>query len=211
MSAWSCRSTDGKPANRLFRLVFESHDGRAWWIPKRSKSPRATSTLHSDSLKALDLKQPIREADIRQGDGDRGRRPQCRVCRTTDRRGSPALHERSIARGGSQTHTPRPASGSSVPDRSTADPWTNNEVLVHREAGQIESSIDLPHQVIFGDRVVELKLIEKLRLFRPSADPSWLALAAIRVSKMESLFAACLNGLLQQNLPKAGYAAGNWH
>jgi hypothetical protein len=31
----------------LFRLVFESHDGRALVpIPKRSKSPRATSTPH---------------------------------------------------------------------------------------------------------------------------------------------------------------------
>jgi hypothetical protein len=30
--------------------------------------------------------------------------------------------------------------------------------------GQIESSIDLPHQMIFRNRVVELKLVEKLRL-----------------------------------------------
>src|SRR3954447_20611821 len=30
--------------------------------------------------------------------------------------------------------------------------------------GQIESSIDLPHQMIFRSRVVELKLVEKLRL-----------------------------------------------
>src|SRR5207244_10195937 len=31
--------------------------------------------------------------------------------------------------------------------------------------GQIESRIDLPHQVILRDSVVELKLVEKLRLF----------------------------------------------
>src|SRR5450432_2498582 len=31
--------------------------------------------------------------------------------------------------------------------------------------GQIESCIDLPHQMIFRNRVVELKLVEKLRLF----------------------------------------------
>ena len=29
MSAWTYRSSDGKAAQRLFRLVFESHDGRA--------------------------------------------------------------------------------------------------------------------------------------------------------------------------------------
>jgi hypothetical protein len=57
--------------------------------------------------------------------------------------------------------------------------------------------------MIFRNRVVELRLVEKLRLFALPADPSWLALAAIRVSKMESLFAACLNGLLQQNRHKA--------
>src|SRR6266576_6265869 len=35
-----------RPPQRLFRLVFESHDGRALVpIPKRSTSPRATSTL----------------------------------------------------------------------------------------------------------------------------------------------------------------------
>src|SRR4051794_6560529 len=33
------------------------------------------------------------------------------------------------------------------------------------EAGKIESSIDLPHQMIFGNCVIELKLVEKLRLF----------------------------------------------
>src|SRR5438045_9389949 len=32
------------------------------------------------------------------------------------------------------------------------------------EPGKIESSIDLPHQMIIGDCVNELKLVEKLRL-----------------------------------------------
>jgi len=42
----------------LFRLVLESHDGRAPVpIPKRS-----TSTGVVDSLKALDPERPIREA-----------------------------------------------------------------------------------------------------------------------------------------------------
>src|SRR5215470_16046717 len=42
------------------------HDGRALApIPERSTSPRATLTLQRwDSLKALDPKRPIREADI---------------------------------------------------------------------------------------------------------------------------------------------------
>src|SRR5437762_12664083 len=31
--------------------------------------------------------------------------------------------------------------------------------------GKIESSIDLPHQMIFGHYVIELKVVEKLRLF----------------------------------------------
>jgi hypothetical protein len=54
----------------LFRLVLESHDGRALVpIPKRSTSPRATSTL-VDSLKALDSYRPIREADIDEAQGD---------------------------------------------------------------------------------------------------------------------------------------------
>ena len=35
-----------RPPNRLFRPVLETHDGRALApIPKRSTSPRATSTL----------------------------------------------------------------------------------------------------------------------------------------------------------------------
>ena len=33
------------------------------------------------------------------------------------------------------------------------------------EPRKIESSIDLPHQMILGDCVIELKLVEKLRLF----------------------------------------------
>jgi hypothetical protein len=50
----------------LFRLVFESHDGRALVpIPKRSTSPRGDiDAVAVDSLKALDPNRPIREADI---------------------------------------------------------------------------------------------------------------------------------------------------
>jgi hypothetical protein len=53
-------------AQRWLHLVFESHDGRALVpIPKRSTSPRGDiDTVAMDSLKALDLERPIREADI---------------------------------------------------------------------------------------------------------------------------------------------------
>src|SRR3974390_2921029 len=30
--------------------------------------------------------------------------------------------------------------------------------------GQIESSVDLPHQMIFGDRIAKMKLVEQLTL-----------------------------------------------
>ena len=65
--------------------------------------------------------------------------------------------------------------------------------------GKIESSIDLPNQVIFGNRVAEMKLVEQLNLGHSSDGPSWIDLAAIRVNTTESRFLACLNRLLQQN------------
>src|SRR5438067_7943303 len=94
---------------------------------------------------------------------------------------------------------PRPASGSSVPDRSTADPWTNNEVQVRcgarKDREQYRSSAPndlggLRHRAETG---------RKAALVRSSAVPSWLAPTKIRVSKMESRFATSLTGLLQQN------------
>ena len=66
MSAWTYHSLMARPPERLFHLVFESHSGRALVpSPKRSASPRATSTLQwRIGLKALDPQRPIREADI---------------------------------------------------------------------------------------------------------------------------------------------------
>ena len=57
-----------RPRRRLFYFVLESHNGRALVpIPKRSASPRGNiDTAVADSLKVLDLKWPIREADILQ-------------------------------------------------------------------------------------------------------------------------------------------------
>jgi len=68
MSAWTYRRLMARPPERLFHLVFESHTGRAPVpSPKRSASPRATSTLQwRIGLKALDPERPIREADIDQ-------------------------------------------------------------------------------------------------------------------------------------------------
>src|SRR2546430_4440148 len=69
------------------------------------------------------------------------------------------------------------------------------------QPGKIES-IDLAHQMIFGD-CHRAEIGRKAALVRSSAVPSWLAPTKIRVGKMESRFAASLNGLLQQNLPRA--------
>src|SRR5205814_3160061 len=66
------------------------------------------------------------------------------------------------------------------------------------EPGKIESSIDLPYQMILGLRH-RAEIGRKAALVRSSGVPSWLAPTKIRVSKMESRFAASLNGLLQQN------------
>jgi hypothetical protein len=51
----------------LFHLVFESHDGRALGADSEEKHEPVSDidTVPVDSLKALDPKRPIREADIR--------------------------------------------------------------------------------------------------------------------------------------------------
>ena len=55
-----------RPLNRLFRLVFETHHGRALGADSGEKHEPASDldTAVVDSLKVLDLKRPIREADI---------------------------------------------------------------------------------------------------------------------------------------------------
>src|ERR1700730_9699222 len=132
-----------------------------------------------------------------------GWRLRCRVCRTSDRRGSPVPHDRSAAPSGSQRHTPRPASGSSAPDRSTGDPWTNNELQVHCEARKDREQ----HRSSAPDDLRGPRRRDETRrtvdLGHSSDGPSWIDLAAIRVNTTESSFAASLNRLLQQNLPDA--------
>jgi len=50
----------------LFRLVLESHDGRALGADSEEKHEPVSDidTAAADSLKVLDPKRPIREADI---------------------------------------------------------------------------------------------------------------------------------------------------
>jgi hypothetical protein len=55
----------------LFRLVLESHDGRAPGADSEEKHEPVSDidTVVVDSLKALDPEWPIREADMRQRGG----------------------------------------------------------------------------------------------------------------------------------------------
>jgi hypothetical protein len=55
-----------RPPNRLFRLVLESHDGRAPGADSEEKHEPVSDIYTGvvDSLKALDPEWPIREADI---------------------------------------------------------------------------------------------------------------------------------------------------
>src|SRR4029453_1922065 len=117
---------------------------------------------------------------------DPGQRLRSRACRTSDRQGSPALHGRSIAPSGSQRHTPRPASGSSVPDRSTGDPSTNNEVLVHCEArtDREHRRSSAPNDLRESRRPDETR--RTVDLGHSSHGPSWIDLAENRVTTTES-------------------------
>src|SRR5215207_8623362 len=106
---------------------------------------------------------------------------------------------RSAAPSGSQTRTPRPASGSSVPDRSTGDPSTNSEVQVRCEArtDREQHRSSAPDDPRAPRRQDETR--RTVDLGHSSDGPSWIDLVEIRVNTTESRFAACLNRLLQQN------------
>src|ERR1700681_3954104 len=100
---------------------------------------------------------------------------------------------RSAAPSGSQRHTPRPASGSSAPDRSTGGPWTNNEVQVHREARKDREQ----HRSSAPDDLREPRRQDETRrtvdLGHSSDGPSWIDLAAIRFNIRESRLDRHLN------------------
>ena len=55
-----------RPPERLFRLIFEPHDGRALSADSEEKREpaRDIETATVESLKVLDTQWPIREADI---------------------------------------------------------------------------------------------------------------------------------------------------
>src|SRR3954469_20999413 len=160
------------------------------------------STIRSDTRRGTPPSRSARCGRARTPN-DPGQRPRCRACRTSDRRGSPALHGRSTVPSGSQRDTPRPASESSVPDRSTGAPSTNSEMQVHREARTDREQ----HRSSVPDDLPEPRRQDETRrtvdLGHSSDGPSWIDLAEIRVNTTESRFAACLNRLLQQNQPLA--------
>ena|SRR6516162_917888 len=66
MSAWTYRRSTARPPLRLFHLVFEPHDGRAFCADSEEKREPVSDidTAVLDSLKVLDPNRPIREADI---------------------------------------------------------------------------------------------------------------------------------------------------
>ena len=55
-----------RPSNRLFHLVFESHDGTAFGADSEEKHEPVSDidTIVVDGLKALDPEWPIREATL---------------------------------------------------------------------------------------------------------------------------------------------------
>ncbi len=116
----------------------------------------------------------------------------------SDKRGSPELHDRSVVPSGSQRRTPRPASGSSAPDRSRADPGTSNEVEVRCEArkDREQRRSSAPDDLREPHRQDETRTT--FDLGHSSDGPSSIDLAEIRVSTTESRFADHLNRLLQQ-------------
>ena len=66
MSAWTCRLSNGKADPKIVPPVLGSHDGRAPGANSEEKhEPVSDIDIAAvDSLKTLDPKRPIREADI---------------------------------------------------------------------------------------------------------------------------------------------------
>ena len=66
MSAWTCRSSDGKAAQEIVppRPRIPCWKGLGADSEEKHEPASDINTAVVDSLKALDLKRPIREADI---------------------------------------------------------------------------------------------------------------------------------------------------
>jgi hypothetical protein len=73
MSAWTCRSTDGKAAHKIVppRLRIPCWKGLGTDSEEKQEPASDIDIAAVDSLKALDPKWPIREADILTGNPDR--------------------------------------------------------------------------------------------------------------------------------------------
>ena len=67
MSAWTCRSSDGKAAQKIVppRLRIPYWKGLGADSEEKCEPVSDIDTVVVDRLKALDPKRPIREADIR--------------------------------------------------------------------------------------------------------------------------------------------------
>jgi hypothetical protein len=105
-----------------------------------------------------------------------GWRLRCRACRTTDKRGLPALHDRSAAPSADRKDIPH----DQHPDHQfRIDRWTTHQRIMRckfaAKPGKIESSVDLPHQ---GDPREPRRQDETRRtadLGQSSDGPLWLA------------------------------------
>src|SRR5437868_3826564 len=87
------------------------------------------------------------------------------------------------------------------------DPSTNN-------AGQVRCGAKTDREQCRSSAPCDLRELRRqdetrrtVDLGHSSSGPSWIDLAENRVNTTESRFAACLNRLLQQNLPKADIAS----
>ena len=75
MSAWTCRSSDGKAADKIVppRLRIPYWKGPGADSEEKHEPASDTDTAVVDSLKALDPKRPIREVVLAQGLGHEDR------------------------------------------------------------------------------------------------------------------------------------------
>ena len=114
MSAWFCRSIDGKAARKIVppRLRMPYWEGLGADSEEKHEPVSDIDTVVVDSLKALDPKWPIREADVAQ----RGRHVRSCQKRTSWHRSK--QHLNSIT----------PAERAAGPNRSRAEASTNSEM-----------------------------------------------------------------------------------
>ena len=91
----------------------------------------------------------------------------------------------------------KPPNAPPFPSRAKAS-LTVPAVFRWRSHDRSRTVLNLPHRVIFGNRIAKTKLVGG----HPSDGPSWIDLVEIRLNTTESCFAACLSRHVQQNLPR---------